>query len=110
MVSFLFSLLTFSGERGCAKMCGGCVRNFSSFVARVGRFSNEMEAMNSCMDGEVECTLAFVMGLIPWERWRLEVRYLGIELKDFASKRTISIPLHPVLGLQCREHELRRRI
>ena len=88
--------------------CGEFVRNFSSFVARAGRFFNEMGTTTSCMDGGMEWTLAFVMGLIPWERWRLEVRYLGMELKDFASKRTISTPLHPVLGLQCREHEHRR--
>ena len=25
--------------------------------------------------------LAFVIGLIPWERWRLEVRHLGLEFE-----------------------------
>ena len=60
---------------------GGCLRNFSSFVALAGRFSNEMGTTTSCMDGGMEWTLAFVMGLIPWERWRLEVGYLGLEFK-----------------------------
>ena len=74
----------------------------------MGRFSNEMGTTTSCMDGEVECTLAFVMGLMPWERWRLEVGYLGIELKDFASKRTIIlIRFHPVLGCLFPVHNIR---
>ena len=57
------------------------VRNFSSFAALAGRFSNKMGATTPCMGGEWNVFLAFTIGLIPWERWRSEVRHFDLEFK-----------------------------